>query len=389
MTRLDELSIFNVRNIESAHLKSLADVNLIHGLNGSGKTSILEALYTLSMTRSFRSRKMKTVISSGASELTVRGALIKGASFSSGKSANEKVNLGVRRHLDNRVLVKLGDEKIASFGQLAGVLPVQLINPDSFKLLEGGPAERRQFLDWSMFHVEHSGFFREWSRYRKALRQRNALLRHGKINDSVLSPWTLELARSGEALHQIRAEAFDAISPLFSEVCQKLVDVGHSDQSDDLADLSLAYHPGWDIGSSEGLYEALQAGVSRDLEQGFTRLGPHRADVKVRSGKVDASDRLSRGQIKAVVCSLKIAQSKWLFLEHGLSSVFLIDDLAAELDELRREALLAEVLSTGSQVFASAIQPHELKDRWFAEKSVKRFHVEHGRVTPMEGHEIE
>ncbi len=382
--RLSTLDIHNLRNIQRANLQGLSAVNLIHGVNGSGKTSILEAIYSLSLTRSFRSRKTKTVVKDGENEFVVRALL---------SVIEQDIPIAIRRSLDNRSVVKVNEEKINSFGELAGLLPIQLINPDSFDLLEGGPGYRRHFLDWPMFHVKHSGFFPAWSRYRKALSQRNALLRRGKMPgvEAALEPWTAELAKQGQLLDEIRRQSFESVSPVFFAVCRQL-EVSSFEQLDgsgrdpvsigDFPEVGLEYIPGWDDKSYSNLGCALRESLEADLKQGFTRIGPHRADIKVKVGRVDASERLSRGQIKTVVCALKIAQAKWLKQAHGIESVFLIDDIAAELDKHRRRALIKEVVSVASQLFATSIQSSELDDAWFQGLGIKRFHVEHGVIRP-------
>ncbi|MBD2857597.1 DNA replication/repair protein RecF [Spongiibacter sp. KMU-158] len=379
--QLNSLDIHNFRNISKARLSDLGPVNLIHGLNGSGKTSVLEAVYSLSMTRSFRTRKTKLVIREGERDFIVRGLI--------SALGETDYSLGVRRSLDDKSLVKVSGEAVRSFGQLAGLLPVQLINPDSFDLLEGGPGNRRQFLDWPMFHVKHSGFFEAWSRYRKALSQRNALLRRGKMGAEI-EPWSMELVRHGKTLDEIRRSSFNAVAPVFDLVCQRLgestvlgADDGERPAAENpFSELKLDYQPGWDQGISD--FElALSQALEGDVRQGFTRVGPHRADVKLKIGRVDAAERLSRGQIKTVVCALKIAQAKWLKEEHNIDSVFLIDDIAAELDQYRRAALIEQILDVASQVFATSIEPSELDSSWFQGRQIKRFHVEHGVVNPV------
>lgn len=367
---ISSLALHSFRNITQASLTGLAPVNLIHGVNGSGKTSLLEAVYTLSMTRSFRSRKTRHVVKDGCTEFVVRGQVHPdhGLPFP----------IAVRRSLQDKALVKVAGSPVRSFGELSGLLPTQLINPGSFDLLEGGPGNRRHFLDWPMFHVKHSGFFAAWSAYRKALNQRNALLRRGKIQATLLEPWSLELAKAGSALDEIRSQAFAGISPLFNRVCESLA----AEYGVDFPELKLSYSPGWDKSKSLDLALALDNSLAADLQQGFTRIGPHRADIKLRLGGVDAAERLSRGQIKTVVCALKIAQARWLKEQHGIKSLFLIDDLAAELDGRRRQALLKEILSLSPQLFITSITAAELADDWFLGTSIKRFHVEHGEVHP-------
>lgn len=369
--RLKQLSVSHFRNIEHAKLLDLADVNFIHGLNGSGKTSLLEALHTLSISHSFRTRKIKSVIQAAQDALLVRGELedIDGL---------EGQWLAVQRSATDGTLVKFRGERLGSVGEMAGILPVQLVNPATFALIEGSPADRRQFLDWSVFHVKHLHFYSLWIRYRKALQQRNSLLRRGKIDRSLLAVWDRELVACGEKINESRQGQFDALLALFFEVYAKLSPEFDEQGGVFGGEVTLRFSSGWDAQLS--LAEALAASLETDLSQGFTRPGPHRADLSVRVDGVQAAEVLSRGQTKTLVCALKIAQL--LVLEQsGVVGIVLIDDLPAELDIVRRRALFRALASLKTQVFATSITAEELSGDWCSGKSVKRFHVEHGRFT--------
>ena len=294
--RLEKLGIYNFRNLQYVDMQSLCTFNFIHGINGSGKTSILEAIHTLALTRSFRSHKMESVISYGKDDLTVRGEL----RLSGGV---ETAVIGVRRPRKGPVLVKLDGDKLSTAGQLAGVLPVQVINPASFALLEGGPAVRRQYLDWGVFHVKHSGFFEYWPRYRKALQQRNSLLRRGNIDSGLIAPWDRELEAMGALIQDARSSHFELLAAAFEVIYQRLLasaDIG------DLGSLSMSMTSGWKD-CEYSFAESLKHNLAGDLRAGFTRSGPHRADIDFRVGRLDAGDVLSRGQIKTLVCALKLA----------------------------------------------------------------------------------
>ncbi|RNL66427.1 DNA replication/repair protein RecF [Zhongshania marina] len=373
--QLEKLIIHNFRNLRQVSLGDLREFNFIHGINGSGKTSILEAIHTLALTRSFRSRKIDGVISYGCEDLIVRGEL-----SPSPTTNTPNTIIGVRRPKKGAVLVKVNGEKLLTAGQLAGIMPVQVINPASFELLEGSPSVRRQYLDWGVFHVKHSGFFEYWPRYRKALQQRNSLLRRGNIDASLLAPWDRELVAMGVLIHEARLKHFALLSSAFDLIYGRLLsalDVGQNQEG--APPLTIAMTAGWKD-EELSLAESLQKNLSSDLRSGFTKSGPHRADIDLRVGRNAAGDVLSRGQIKTVVCALKLAQSKVL-LDQGISTVFLIDDLAAELDERRCEMVFKELVALNVQVFASSVRRTDLNDSWSLGKTLKRFHVEHGQVS--------
>ena len=374
--RLNELSISNFRNLRHCALNDLSTFNFIHGANGSGKTSILEAIHMLSLTRSFRSRQVTNIVSFDAPSLVVRASL---TDIDSG----DLRSLGVQRGRDKSLLVKYAGERLRSFSDLAGLLPVQLINPDSFQLFEGSPAVRRQFLDWSVFHVKHLGFYEGWSRYRKAVKQRNTLLRRGKLSDAMLTPWEGEIALTGAKITAMRRAQFAELEQGFNELLLSL-QCREDEQSGALLDgskFSMRFIRGWDDNEgglgAEALRDSLRNARDQDVRQGFTRIGPHRADIRFTYGGAGAADVLSRGQIKTLVCALKLAQCG-LMRRQGLDVLLLVDDLPAELDRERRAALFGLIAQLGVQVFATSIEEADLDDAWLAgSKEIKRFHVEH------------
>lgn len=226
--------------------------------------------------------------------------------------------------------------------------------------------------------MKHSGFFEYWPRYRKALQQRNSLLRRGNIDTALLAPWDRELEAVGALIQDARKSHFDLLAAAFEEIYERLV------ASVDAAGvvvppLSMSMTSGWKD-SEHSFAESLKYNLAADVRAGFTRNGPHRADIDFRVGRLDAGDVLSRGQIKTLVCALKLAQSKVL-LDQRVPTVFLLDDLAAELDEIRCSAVFKELIKLDVQVFASAVRRSDLNDDWCLGKSLKRFHVEHGVVS--------
>ena len=160
------LRISQLRNIRQAELE-LGRVNLLSGPNGSGKTSVLEAVFVLGSGRSFRAARLDPVIHHDASQFTVF------ASLQGEGNDGAPIAIGVSRSRDGNFAGRIQGQAIRNSAELARRLPLQLINSDTFDLLVGGPKVRRQFLDWGVFHVEH-GFHRTWLDVHRCLRQRNA-----------------------------------------------------------------------------------------------------------------------------------------------------------------------------------------------------------------------
>lgn len=364
---LTRLQINNVRNLKQVTLQDLARVNVFFGSNGSGKTSVLEAVHLLGMARSFRGSSVKSLITHGQASCVAFGMASPLTSHGAG------VSLGVRRGVAGEALLKVAGSPVKSVARLVEHLPLQVINADSFELLTGAPGARRRYLDWGVFHVEHR-FLEQWQRFQRCIKQRNKLLRHGKIREQELSVWTRDLATAGAAIGDYRRAYFKLLVPRFTDIVKQLVP--------SLGDgLELRYQQGWDRQST---YEAaLQGSISSDIEQGYTHVGPQRADIRVLIDGRLAADTLSRGQQKLVVCGLKLAQGQLMSEQGKGSCTYLVDDLPSELD-LEHSRQVCELLaSMKAQVFITCVDQADIVSVWPEETSdMAMFHVEHGTVNP-------
>lgn len=361
---LSRLKLSRFRNIASADVSLGVGANLFCGANGSGKTSLLEAVHMLATGRSFRSRQHQSVIQREQEELTVFAQLDNGYS------------LGVARRRDGSGRIRINQAPAESSSQLASCLPLQIINSDSFSALDGGPSVRRRLLDWTVFHVEHQ-YAQQWKSYQTALRQRNALLRRGKIGQDQLSVWEQRMAQSGGLLDQWRAEVFGDLRTHLQAL------IGELPESP-LADVEMSYRRGWR--KELPLLEALAESREGDLVQGHTRLGPHRADLRFSVDGEAAHSILSRGQQKMLVCALRTAMAE-LVQRRREKPVFLVDDLPAELDEENQQQFALWVSRCASQVLVTGIEREATSRPWLQLdppwNSPTMFHVEHGRISAV------
>ena len=275
----------------------------------------------------------------------------------------------MQRNRVGEAQIKIGGKVVRTVAELAEQLPLQVITADSFGLLTGSPGARRQYLDWGVFHVEQQ-FFGQWQRFQRCIKQRNNLLRRGKISDQELAVWTRDLAHTGAAINQYRKDYFRILSPCFKEIMARL--------APSLDAIELRYQQGWDRQMSYA--EALRHGFSADLEQGYTHCGPQRADIRVMSGGHLAAETLSRGQQKLVVCGLKLAQGLLMAQQGRDTCTYLIDDLPSELDH-RHSLLVCDLLaSMEAQVFITCIDHRDIRSVWPETGELAMFHVEQGTV---------
>ncbi len=360
---LARLDIHALRNIASARLDMPPGTTLITGDNGSGKTSVLEAVWLLGTGSSFRSNRMVPVIRYGEDAATVHGEVVYGDGY--------RTTLGVMRERSGGVQIKVSGEVVRTTSALAEVLPVQLINPDSVELVTGSPLRRRRFLDWGTFHVERS-FLATWKSYRRGLEQRNALLRRPSAASAAeLDAWEARLSKDAHLIDAQRRDSVSALEPLVEQALDELGGPGS---------VRLRYLRGWDT-EAPSLASVLATQRESDGIQGFTRSGPHRADLKLTAGGRGAAEALSRGQQKMLACALLVAQGRWLAAVTSKQGVYLVDDLPAELDRDHRERLGNVLAKLPAQVLVTAVQRDLVMAGLQSATALAMFHVEHGRVS--------
>lgn len=359
MSKIKRLDISFVRNIQSALIEPSATVNILHGENGSGKTSVLESIYLLGTGRSFRSGKLDPLITHDCDEAIVFAELFNGPSIGLSKSRRKAHKL------------RYASETQKNWDNVARELPVQILDSNSFLLLEGGPKPRRRFLDWGVFHVEHS-FVDSWRRSRKSIANRNMLLKQRQVDHSQLKAWDVELCLAASEMDVARKSYFEEFLPLFINVYKSL-DPSNADL------LDVAYERGWD--SQQELSDVLIENRTIDIRYGATQSGPHRADISLKVGKSKAVEILSRGQQKLLVSALKIAQGRLLSKSLGRECIYLVDDLPAELDRDNRAAVFNQLLSIGGQMFVTCVDLPAIVECLSSPPAMAMFHVERGTIT--------
>ena len=354
---LDSLGIEDFRCIERADLALDGRCNLISGENASGKTSLLEAIFVLGRGRSFRSARAETLIRSGTAAFQVTARVRTEATVRP---------LGLRFGRGG-IEARFNGRPVGGLAELATILPTQAIDPEVHRLIEGGPQERRRFLDWGVFHVEPS-FVEHWRRYQRALKQRNAALRIG-AGPGVVRAWDPELIEAGLVVAEFRNRYLVSLVPHVAATAERLLG----------RPLEVGLLQGWS--AERPLEEAVAASWDRDRERGLTHAGPHRADLTVRFAGAPARDRISRGQQKLAASALLLGQLRCDAELGSRVAALLVDDPAAELDSGNLERLLAEVIDLPAQLFVTALDPSNAALAGLPHGH--RFHVEHGAVTRL------
>ncbi|SNY48932.1 DNA replication and repair protein RecF [Arsukibacterium tuosuense] len=357
------LQVSQFRNMAALAVTAHPEFNLIYGKNGSGKTSLLEAIYYLAHGRSFRSRVHQRLIKDDAAHFTLHAKV---------SNNQQSYSLGLQRSRTAELLLRLNGANVQRLAEFASLLPVQLLTPDSFRLFFGGPKERRQFFDMGVFHVE-PGFFPVWLQFSRVLKQRNSLLKQRRRYDDQFAYWDQQFASLAWQLQGQRQLYIDQLTQAY-----QLLVAGN----ELLTDITMQLQSGWPerINSEQALLALLQQNFEQDCRQGFTQYGPQKADLKLKKAQLTVEEVLSRGQLKVLLFALKIAQNNVISNSGNKQPLLLIDDLASELDSSSTQLVFEYLTQINSQVFITAINADQVSPYIAAERS-KMFHVEHGQIT--------
>ncbi|NYR09194.1 DNA replication and repair protein RecF [Psychrobacter sp. BI730] len=398
---IERLQISHLRNLTQISLEPTA-CNIIIGANGSGKTSLLEAIFLLSRGKSFRHHQPKRYIQHHQNNTTVHAKL------------NDSRTLAIQKQADATTILRLNQTTVYNQSILTEQLPTLLIDPSTMDMLEQGSASRRQLLDWLVFHMKQ-GFHPQWMAYQRLLKQRNSLLKRTRhltqVQLSELKSWDKGLSNHAALIHHYREQVFTEWQPYFAKSILQLLP-SYAEQ------LSLSYNAGYD--TSFALDVQLNERLEQDLQLGYTRIGNHRADIhvhwrsdesvndqttdartaasansiqtKLPTLKEQAANVLSRGEKKLLITALRLSQLPLLLndeehsnsLNDDLSSkatpVVLLDDITAELDDRAIEILLSTLAKLPCQVFMTSLTDDILplvNELWL---QLNVFHVKQGEI---------
>jgi DNA replication and repair protein RecF len=363
---LERITTRNFRNLEPSDYSFHPSVNLLVGMNGQGKTNLLEAIYFLATTKSFRTPRIASLYRFGTTNLFAGGSLQRGA-------LQQSLSVGIDSLTPQRALLFNGQP--ASLSDYLSTMHVFAYSAARLEIIRGGPEERRRFLDRGVASIQ-PGYIDHLSRYQRILKQRNALLHSVASRSSspaALDPWDEEIARSARSLSLARKAYAERLAAIFADVV--------SLHRYHVADLEFRYASGTidDVDApAEAWLERVRRSRSDEIRLRRTSIGPHRDNVLFTVGGRPAAEVLSGGELKTVTLFLKFAKIAAFRAETGEAPLFLLDDIDAELDLDILESLLSR-LPPETQLFATSAKESYLSSLRAAPH--RRFRIAAGRLS--------
>ena len=323
---IDSLEMISFRNHEKTKIEFGPGLTILWGKNGSGKTSILEAIHSLSLGKSFRTNNKKEMVKDGKNSFLLRG-------FFKNAQGNESLVSFSHDRLGNKK-IKINKKTITKRKELLGLNSVVVFSPEEESITKGPPGERRKFFN-KVFSICSKTYLGKLLTYNKILKQRNAVLKNNHKKQSTIEEldlWSEPLADAGEKLWRERAQLIKEFTSEFRQRTKEL---------DEKIKKRIIYKEK-EMGREE-ILQKIKKNNTLDIKNGFTSYGPHRDDVLFLWNKKPIRKQGSQGEHKLFLALLKITELLFLSKKTKKNPVFLIDDLFASLDEKKSKKLLAFV----------------------------------------------
>lgn len=362
---IKSLQLINFRNYDELYLDFNKHINLLIGSNGQGKTNILEAIYLLSLGKSFRTNKDKELIKFEKENSYIGGLILKG-------ERDNTIEIVVGK--DSKKGVKINKVSIEKFSQFLGNFNVVIFSPEDLKLVKEGPKERRKFIDREISQIIPK-YYHYISNYNKILFQRNKLLKSNYIDENLLDVYDEELSNYAAYIYLQRRKFISKIELLSNET--------HKKMTNGTENLNIKYINQINITSDDDykelknkLIESLTKSRDIDKYNKTTKIGPHKDDLEILINGLEVRLYGSQGQQRTCSISLKLSEIELIKEEVGEYPVLLLDDIFSELDEIRQKLLLDNL--TNIQIFVTSAE--ESHKKIFKNKDLSIFNIKRGRA---------
>ena len=343
---IQKLRLENFRNYENEFLTLIPGNNVFFGLNGQGKTNVLEGLYYLLTGKSYRVQRDQELIRWGQKNFHIYGEF---------KVSNRPIFLE-SHYLDKRRIVKINQVPCKKLSDYVGTINVIYFSPDDLFMIKGGPLERRRFLD---FHIaqrrpSHIGLINS---YNKVIQQKGALLKTISSRDKKVDQlrlWNEQLLMIGEQIIRNRWELTQRLNSVSRDIYARI-----SNQKEEITIVYISIGQEKIEEAISKFSELLEEKMTLEIERQVILIGPHRDDLRISLNEKSARHFASQGQQRSIVLSLKLAELEIIREEKGDYPLLLLDDVLSELDSFRREYLIEFINSSPIQTLMTMTSADE------------------------------
>ncbi|WP_020404299.1 DNA replication/repair protein RecF [Gracilimonas tropica] len=369
--------LLNFRNHIETKIDWAPHLNVITGPNGSGKTSLIDAIHYLCMSRSFISNSDMYVVNQDESYFMIKGH------FEGQIRSEFDVSCSYSRGDGKKIFVN--DSPLDRLSDLIGMVPVVTLTPDDKKLTLEGPAERRSFIDSFISQISPA-YLRDLIEYRKVRKQRNALLQEFRgptsVLEAYLEPWNVQLVEAGS---RIIAKRYEVLEKLKFYLEKDYAMISGMDLTTNLEYQTFCEPSGNEKEIEQVYYEELEKVQAKEIEREITTVGPHRDEVVFYLDDFELRKYGSQGQHRLFALSLKMAQLHYYSDELDDLPILMLDDVFGDLDLHKTEILLEALQQHKGQIFITSANPVPFEDYVEFDGSDNRFYrVEKGHVTEIE-----
>ena len=339
--RCKSVQLCNFRSAENEKVSFDGGINVLHGANAQGKTNLLEAIYYISLGKSFRTSHESEVIRFGEDLASVS------LDYESG---GRDQNITMRFSSMQRKTVTHNGVKISKLSELVGAFQAVLFCPDHLQMIKDGPALRRNYLDVAISQIKPI-YLHSLQKYYKILKQRNQLIKSAQDDratfDSTVDFWSEQLASEAAVITKARYEYICRSAEVISEFYSRMSERGSINERPELIYVSSSKLEGDELSDTETLkkryMERLSAHHEREIAAGATLYGIHKDDLQIDLNGKNTRLFASQGQQRSLALAMKLAEGEICKAESGEYPVFLFDDVFSELDGERRKNLLREI----------------------------------------------
>jgi DNA replication and repair protein RecF len=361
--RFEKARLSSFRNIAAAIITPSPGLNLIWGDNGQGKTSVLEALYAVATTRSFRTDKLAQVVRTGDEQARVN------ATVSEGSFTRElSIKLGLRSRS-----VELDGKRPKTLSSYAVRTPVVVFHPRDLELVTGAASERRRLLDRLILYADPPGAEAS-RRYAEALKDRQRLLETRGVSAPELTDFESVAAEHGARFARARFEAGERLLPELADTFRSITPVGLT--------LAASYVAGG-TQNAQDFQAELRARRLEDARRGRASFGPHKDELSLLIDARAARSDASQGQQRLLSLSLKLAELRCIERTRRVHPVLLLDDVSSELDAKRTSSVLSLLQASRGQIFVTTTRPELFRSSSFSPAQRAEFQVSEGLVSAV------